>query len=412
MRVLGMISGTSHDGIDVAVVDFRLEDGVLRGVIEHTGSTPYAPALRERLVRMLPPARFDMADVCALDTLIGQAFAEAAAAAVGDAGGADLVCSHGQTVFHWVDGGQVLGTLQLGQPAWIAERTGLPVVADVRTRDVAAGGQGAPLVAMMDALLLAGRPGRPAALNLGGIANLTVPLPAGALAFDTGPANALIDAAAVRATGGRLAYDEGGRLAAAGRVDETLLARLLAEPYFDLAPPKTTGKELFNAAYLDQALAAGPEPAHEDVVATVTALTARTVAAQVHRHGVDEVIAAGGGCANPALMALLRQELRGVRLSTSDALGVPADAKEAIAFAMLGWQTAHGLPTNVPSATGAAGGRILGAIVPGTGPLRLPEPLPEPLRTPPTALRLEQPVRRPAETGESEGGSPAAYPRV
>jgi anhydro-N-acetylmuramic acid kinase len=380
MRVLGMISGTSHDGIDVAVVDFALSGGVLHGRVGYTASTPYPASLRERLMRTLPPAPLTFAEACALDTLIGQVFAEVAVDAVERGGPVDLICSHGQTVYHWVEGRVVLGTLQLGQPAWIAERVGVPVVADVRIRDIVAGGQGAPLVSLMDTMLLAGLSGRPAGLNLGGIANMTVlrPLttPDGApLAFDTGPANALIDAAAIRATDGRLSYDAEGALAATGTVHSGLLDDLLDEPYYRLAAPKSTGKELFNADYLDRALARFPDVSDIDVLATVTALTARTVADEVRRHGVDTLVASGGGCDNPTLMAMLASELPGVRLTTTAEFGAPTDTKEAIAFALLGWHTAHGLPGTVPSATGASAGRILGAIVPGAGALRLPEPV-------------------------------------
>ncbi|HEX6498714.1 MAG TPA: anhydro-N-acetylmuramic acid kinase [Micromonosporaceae bacterium] len=374
-----MISGTSHDGVDVAVVDFAVTGDTLHGGVRYAASTPYPDELRERLMRALPPAEVTLAEVCALDTLIGQAFADAACAALDRSGGADLVCSHGQTVYHWVDAGRVLGTLQIGQPAWIAERTGLPVVADLRSRDVAAGGQGAPLVAVLDLMLLAGLPGRAAALNLGGIANITVPRPPGGgapVAYDTGPANALIDAAAIRASGGRLRFDVDGRLAAAGRVDDDLLDDLLADPYYALPAPKTTGKELFHAGYLDRVLARHPGLPDEDVVATVTALTAAAVAAEVRRYQVDTLIASGGGCANPTLMAMLARRLDGVRIGTADTLGVRPDAKEAVAFALLGWLTAHGLAGDVPSCTGSAGGRVLGAIVPGREPLRLPEPRP------------------------------------
>ncbi|GHJ42731.1 anhydro-N-acetylmuramic acid kinase [Catellatospora sp. TT07R-123] len=387
MKVMGMMSGTSHDGIDVAVVDFTPHGDRLHGRLVHTDCTPYPQELRERLAAALPPAELPFAEMCALDTGIGQAFADAAASAVARAGQVDLVCSHGQTVYHWVDGGRVLGTLQLGQPAWIAERLGTPVVADLRIRDVTAGGQGAPLVSLMDTLLLADLPGRPAALNLGGIANLTVLRPPGGtgpLAFDTGPANALIDAAALRVTGGRLAYDADGLLAAAGTVHPGLLDLLCAEPYYALPAPKTTGKELFHAAYLERVLAACPGVADADVMATVTALTAVTVADQVRGHGVDTLVASGGGCANPTLTAMLADRLPGVRITSSDAYGAPSGAKEAIAFALLGWYTMHGLPGTVPSATGAAAGRVLGAIVPGRGPLRLPDPLP----AAPTVLRL------------------------
>lgn len=385
MRVLGMISGTSHDGIDAALVEFDLREGVLHGTVLHTATTPYEADLRDHLLRTLPPAELQFADVCRLDTLIGQAFAEVAAAAIARGGPVDLICSHGQTVYHWVEGQRALGTLQLGQPAWIAERTGVPVVADLRIRDITAGGQGAPLVSQMDTLLLADLPGNPAALNLGGIANMTVLRgPRGPFAYDIGPANALIDAAVMSSGGGTLGYDEDGRLAAAGRVDAGLLAELLREPYYALPAPKTTGKELFNAAYLQAALARRSGLRTEDVIATVTALTAETVAAEVRRHGVDALVVSGGGCANPTLMAMLRERLPGVTVRASTEFGAPTDAKEAIAFALIGWHTAHGLPSVVPGCTGARAARILGAIVPGAGPLRLPAPL----ASSPRALRF------------------------
>ncbi|NRQ32242.1 anhydro-N-acetylmuramic acid kinase [Nonomuraea sp. NN258] len=358
MRVLGLISGTSHDGIDSAVVDWSLDGGVLTGRLEHAGERPYEPGLRARIAAALPPGRVDLGEVCALDTLIGQAFAEAALAAPE----ADLICSHGQTLFHWVEDGQVRGTLQLGQPAWIAERTGVPVVSDVRARDVAAGGQGAPLVSYLDLLLMAGLPGRTGALNLGGIANLTVREPA--LAYDTGPACALIDAAAPP-------YDEDGALGAAGTVNESLLRELLAEPYYAMKPPKSTGKELFTPGYVTADL---PQA---DLVATLTALTAETVAAEVRGHGLDTVIVSGGGSRNPTLMGMLRARASQAHFRTSDELGVPSDAKEAIAFSLFGWLTAHGLPATVPACTGASGARVLGTVTPGSGPLTLPEPLAE-----------------------------------
>ncbi|MHA6617843.1 anhydro-N-acetylmuramic acid kinase [Pseudonocardia sp. DLS-67] len=372
MKVLGLISGTSHDGIDAAVVDFATEGDGLHGHVTATASTPYDPALRARLRAALPPAATTLAEVCALDTLIGQAFAAAAAAAPP----VDAVCSHGQTVFHWVEGTRALGTLQIGQPAWIAERLGVPVVADVRIRDITAGGQGAPLVSYLDTLLLAGLPGRPAALNLGGIANVTVP---GRLAWDTGPANALIDAAVLRTGAHPAGFDVDGALAARGRVDDDLLAELLTEPYYRLPPPKTTGKELFHDGYLDPFL--GRETT--DLIATLTALTARTVADAVRGAEVDTLVVSGGGAANPTLMRMLGAELPGVRLVPSAELGAPGDAKEAIAFALIGWQTLHGVPATLPACTGASAARILGTITPGARPLRLPEPA-----TAPKALRL------------------------
>ncbi|WP_262702327.1 MULTISPECIES: anhydro-N-acetylmuramic acid kinase [Streptomyces] len=377
MRVIGLMSGTSHDAVDAAAADLVLDGDTV--VLAPLGlvSEAYPEALRSALSAALPPAATTMRDVCVLDTRIGQAFAALAVRADRELcqGRTDLIGSHGQTVYHWAEGGRVHGTLQLGQPAWIAEATGCPVVSDLRTRDVAAGGQGAPLVSLVDVLWLRGRPGVCAALNLGGIANITVVSGAGEpLAFDTGPANALIDAAVGDLTGGRLDHDADGALAARGSVHEPLLERLLAEPYYALPAPKTTGKELFHASYLRAALAAtGPVP-DDDLVATVTELTARTVADAVRSVHATEVIASGGGTRNPTLMGALRRELGPIALRTSDDLGLPAAAKEAYAFAVLAFLTAHGLAGTVPSCTGARRASVLGSITPGRRGLGLPAP--------------------------------------
>ncbi|MFE2518641.1 anhydro-N-acetylmuramic acid kinase [Streptomyces mirabilis] len=371
MRVIGLMSGTSYDAIDAAAAELTLEgeDLTLRplGMVGEA----YDDALREALAAALPPAATTLAEVCRLDTLIGQAFAAAAVRADRElcGGGAELVASHGQTVYHWVEDGRAHGTLQLGQPAWIAEATGLPVVADFRPRDIAAGGQGAPLVSLVDLLWLRGRAGTPVALNLGGIANLTAP---NGTAFDSGPGCALVDVAVRGLTGGRLHYDVDGALAARGTVHEPLLDRLLAEPYYALPAPKTTGKELFHLGHLRDALTGFGTLTAEDVIATLTRLTARTVADAVRSVGATEVIASGGGTRNPALMAMLDAELPGVPVRTSDALGLPAAAKEAYAFAVLGFLTLHGLTGTDPVSTGARHPSVLGSITPGRGGLRLP----------------------------------------
>ncbi|WP_413318980.1 anhydro-N-acetylmuramic acid kinase [Agrococcus sp. 1P02AA] len=385
MRILGLISGTSHDGIDAAVVDFTGAGSALEARVLHADSTPYAPRLRERLLAALPPQPCDLAEVARLDTHIGHAFADAAVAAIEAAGAVDLIVSHGQTVFHWAEGASVLGTLQIGQPAWIAERTGAPVLADVRARDVAAGGQGAPLASTLDALLLAGRPGRPAALNLGGISNATVVDADGpTLAWDIGPANALMDAVVVARDAHPRGYDEDGALAAAGSVDEALLERLLRDPYYALRPPKSTGKELFHLDYLQRAIVAhGAAIGTEDLLATLAALTVRTVAEALTGAGATEVFVSGGGARNPVLLRGLADAMEGVPVRTTEALGVGADEKEAVLMAMLGWLSWHGVPATVPSATGAQGARILGALTPGSGPLRMPEP-----RHAPSAVRF------------------------
>ncbi|MFV8132651.1 anhydro-N-acetylmuramic acid kinase [Streptomyces syringium] len=388
MRVIGLMSGTSYDAVDAAAADLRIEGDTLH--LEPLGmiGQRYGERLRAEIAAALPPAHTTLETVCRLDTRIGQAFAEAADRAVREVcgGRADLVASHGQTVFHWTENGRVHGTLQIGRPAWIAERTGLPVVSDFRSADVAAGGQGAPLVGMVDAMWLRDRPGCPVALNLGGIANITVSGGArAAYAYDTGPGNALIDAAARYLTHGRCALDEHGAMAARGRVCRPLLDRLLDEPYYARPAPKTTGKELFHLPYLLTA-AAGMEPLDaDDILATVTALTAHTVAAAVRDCGGTEVVASGGGTRNPTLMGMLRSELTGVPVHTSDEWGVPAGAKEAYAFAVLGFLTAHGLAGTLPACTGARHASVLGSITPGAGPLRLPPPV---AGGPPVRLRV------------------------
>ncbi|WP_236794105.1 anhydro-N-acetylmuramic acid kinase [Amycolatopsis sp. GM8] len=366
-RVAGLLSGTSVDGIDVAVADLRLDGEEI--VLTPLGAldVPYPGDLRGDLLAALPPAATTAAQLTKLDTRVGQAFADAAAQAIDRFGPADLVASLGQTVYHWVDGGQARGTLQLGQPAWIAERTGLPVVADLRARDVAAGGHGAPLAGTLDRLWLRGlaeSAGQAAvALNIGGIANITVVQPDGeAIAYDTGPGNALLDLAARRAG---LAYDVDGTLAAQGKVDHQLLTRLLAEPYYAAAPPKSTGKELFHTHYLD-----GIDLELTDLLATLTELTARTIADACGN--TRTVVVSGGGVQNPALMRALARNLPGTRLVTSDELGLPRAAKEAYLTALLGWLTWHGLPAN--GLTGARGPRLLGSITPGRTPLTLPPP--------------------------------------
>ncbi|MFJ8910003.1 anhydro-N-acetylmuramic acid kinase [Amycolatopsis sp. NPDC102389] len=377
VRVIGLISGTSIDGIDVAAAELRADGDTV--VLSPLGQleVPYPETLREALLAALPPNPCDAEQLTKLDTLVARAFAEAAARGVDElAGGeADLVASLGQTVFHWVEDGTARGTLQLGNPAWIAERTGLPVVADLRVRDVAAGGHGAPLASTLDALWLREMAalGPVAALNIGGIANITVvPADGAVLAYDTGPGNALMDIAAHRVTGRRADID--GALALRGAVRPDLLAKLLLDPYYAAAPPKSTGKELFHGAYLDAALDGLPPVGAEDLLATLTELTAVTIAAECRRHDIATLIVSGGGADNPALMAALARNLPGTALKTSDDHGLPRAGKEAYLTILLGWLTWSGVPGNLPSATGARGHRLLGSITPGAGPLRLPAP--------------------------------------
>lgn len=369
MKVAGLISGTSHDGIDVAIVDFTLDGDVLIGDLLATSETPYSPGLRSRIVGALPPAATTMEEVCQLETLIGQEFAAAAAVLAGEVGGVDYACTHGQTLFHWVEEGETRSTLQVGHPAWLAEALGCPVVSGVRMADVAAGGSGAPLVPILDQLLFSGQEARIGLLNLGGISNVTI---LGAaqdpVAYDIGPANALIDAVVAERGLHPAVYDEGGRIASSGRVDERLLADLLAEEYYGLPAPKSTGKELFHLDYVRQRTGrVSPGITDQDLVATLTELTVRTVVNDLAPRHLERLAVSGGGSHNPVIMSGLAAGLPHVRVGSTDELGVPVDAKEAIAFALIGWLTAHSLPGNVPSITGASGPRILGTVTPGPG---------------------------------------------
>ncbi|WP_436501405.1 anhydro-N-acetylmuramic acid kinase [Actinokineospora sp. HUAS TT18] len=362
-RVVGVISGTSMDGVDIAVADLTLDGDTVDLVPLSHHSVPYPDDLRADLLAALPPGDCTAERLCRLDTGVGQTFGAAAAAA----GPADLVASLGQTLFHWVDGGTCRGTLQLGQPAWIAEATGLPVVSDLRARDVAGGGHGAPLAGILDRMLM---PDGTAALNLGGIANVTID----GVAFDTGPGNALLDAAARDRLG--TDQDTDGATAAQGTVRPDLLAILLADPYYAAPKPKSTGKEQFNGDYLAAALARVPRVADADLLATLVALTAQTVADACR--GVTRVLASGGGARNPALMAALAADLAPATLGTTEDLGLPVDGKEAYLAAVLGFLTWHGVP--VDPRTGGNGPRVLGSITPGRASLSLPEPHTGPVR--------------------------------
>jgi anhydro-N-acetylmuramic acid kinase len=378
MTVVGMISGTSYDAIDAAVADLSLDgDTVLlrpRGL--HSAAIP--DALRARIAACLPPGATTIEEVCRLDTELGQLFGRVAVDAIASLapGGADLVVSHGQTFFHWVQDDRALGTLQLGAAAWIAEATQAMVVSDLRSRDVARGGHGAPLASTLDALLLLEDAAvRRGSLNLGGIANITVRDHTGAIiAYDIGPASALMDVAVAELTGGRERMDTDGARAARGTVDPDALARLLDDDYYRLAPPKSTGKELFNAAYLRQRLGDGA-PRDDDLLATLTELTARLVADAVAAHGVAELVVAGGGVRNPVLMDRIAALCAPATIRALEDFGLPAQAKEAYLFALLGYLAAHGLEGTIPSATGARSGSILGSLTPGAEPITLPAPV-------------------------------------
>jgi len=367
LRVVGLLSGTSCDGVDAAVVEVERTERVRVRTLA-TWSRPYREGEREALLRVASP-QAGVEDVCRLNFELGEKLAEAVLEVLARAGlgpdGVDLVASHGHTAWH------VAGhsTLQLGEAAVIAERTGLPLVSNFRAREVAAGGQGAPLVAYVDWLLFSHPKRNRVLLNLGGIGNVTW-VPAGGgpeevVAFDTGPGNMVIDAV-VGLLSGR-PYDEGGKMAAAGTPHRGLLRELLEHPYFAQRPPKSTGREAFGRRYAEALIARGRElgVCDADLVATATYLTARSVAEAFRFLGpVEEVLASGGGVHNGTLMGWIRGHLAGVPVGTTGEEGVDPDFKEAIAFAVLGALTAWGLPGNLPSATGARRSVILGDITP------------------------------------------------
>lgn len=371
---VGLMSGTSLDGIDVAVVRFEGEEA--RPVVAETlafETRPHDAAFRVRLRAAIRGGGSE--ELCALDFELGRRFGDAAADTL-DATGVDpaevrAVGSHGQTIWHRPPGPDGPGaTLQLGQPAVIAERTGVPVVSDFRARDVAAGGHGAPLTAYTDLLLYAEEEMSRTIQNLGGMANVTA-LPArgsGArpVAFDTGPGVALLDAAVERLTDGRLRFDEGGELAAAGSVSEVALAEWLDDPFFALEPPRSTGRERFGEARLSAWLARHADLSAADLVATLTELTARSIAEAYGwiEFPLDEVVLCGGGARNPALRRRIAERLRPVPVRGSEELGWDPDAREAVAFALLARLHELGLPANAPWATGAEGPRRLGTRTP------------------------------------------------
>ena len=357
---LGLISGTSADGIDAALVRFTPKLEVIAA-----GTSPYPDDLRARIVAL---ARNDAAitldELGHLDAEIGACFADAALALLREANVAPhaitALGSHGQTVCHRPSGPHPF-TLQLGDPNVIAERTGIVTIADFRRADVAAGGQGAPLLPALHAAVLADSAIPRAILNLGGIANLTLLVPGKpVLGFDTGPANCLMDAWSLRVRG--MSRDEGGAWARSGHANPMLLQHLLDEAYFALPPPKSTGREYFNLDWLDARLPDNLAP--EDVQATLLQLSARSIASALRGDapGIREVYACGGGVHNGVLMDALRAGLPGVRIETTSALGIDPDFVEAIGFAWLARARLENLPGNLPSVTGAQGPRLLGGI--------------------------------------------------
>jgi len=368
--VIGLQSGTSADGTDAALCAIAGHGEATHLQMRAFVTTPFPRALQERIFRV---SEADATALCDLDVLLGEAFAEAAHAVCATAGVAmsdvDLIGSHGQTAVHHPRSAGALGaTLQIGEAALIAERTGRPVVSDFRVRDVAAGGEGAPLVPLIDHLLFHPRtPGRRRALqNIGGIANVTLvgATLAELVAFDTGPGNMPLDSVARAASEGAEPYDRDGRRAARGAVDTALLAELHRHPYLSQPRPKSTGRETFGKDFVYPLLARFDRRL-DDLLATLTRFVAEAIA-RAYREALpampDEVYVSGGGALNPTLMRHLAEALAPIPVASSGTLGIDPQAKEAIAFAVLANQTLFGAPGNVPAVTGATGARVLGKI--------------------------------------------------
>jgi anhydro-N-acetylmuramic acid kinase len=383
MKVVGLMSGTSGDGVDAALVEIHRRRSGLRIEMIAFHPLPYPRSLQQRI--LTASVSGTVSELCHLNVLLGEWFANAALGVIRAAGlhprDIDLVGSHGQTVHHLPHGvkdagvGAVRSTFQIAEPAVIAERTGITTVADFRPRDMAAGGQGAPLTPAVHALIF--RHPRRARLivNLGGISNVTY-LPRGSgyeglVAFDTGPANMVLDGLMAWSTKGRMAMDREGRTAIRGRVDGRLLAKLLAHPYLSQAPPKSTGREVFGAKMIDElvALQQAQQLAVEDLMATCSRWTAEAVGTVRRwiRGGIDEVIVGGGGVRNRAIMHHLGDVFAPVPVAPYESYGWDSKALEAVAFAVLAYQTATEQWGNVPSVTGAAHPSLLGCIVP-SGP--------------------------------------------
>jgi len=357
------MSGTSLDGVDAVIGDFAPSSGKPCALVA-AAHVPFAGDLAGELSALQRSGPDELARAMRAANALADAYADAIHAALAEAGvaAADIAAAgvHGQTLRHRPDEG---ATLQLNNPARVAEKAGITVVADFRSRDVAAGGEGAPLVPAFHAALFGGSAHR-AVVNIGGIANVTdLPEHGAVRGFDTGPGNVLLDLWHARHRGSR--YDRGGEWAKSGDVDETLLAALLAEPYFARKPPKSTGRDLFEPSWLTAKLGNRVlDPA--DVQATLVALTARTIAdaIQTHCDGAGEVLVCGGGANNAALMSALAALLAPRRVTTTATLGLAVEHVEALAFAWLARECLAGRPGNLPAVTGARGPRVLGAIYP------------------------------------------------
>ena len=381
---LGLMSGTSVDGIDVALVRVApsITANAAHARLENFVTVPFPAAVRAEVLRIAEGAPISPGEISQLNFRLGRIFADAALRACRkfrvSPRRLSVIGSHGQTIFHQGRPSRFLGqpvasTLQIGEPSVIAAITGVTTVGDFRPADMAVGGQGAPLVPFADYLLYRdARRGR-AILNIGGIANVTIipkeASPREVIAFDTGPGNMVIDALVRHFTSGRRIYDAESQMASRGQLLPALLDGLLAAPYFRQTPPKSAGREQYGKAYVEKILAWGRRHGArpEDLVRTATMLTALSIADALHRWvrrrtAISQLIVSGGGARNPLILAQLSAALGGVEVTTTEALGLPGDAKEAFIFALLADETLHRRPSNLPSATGARRPAILGKI--------------------------------------------------
>ncbi len=382
MLVLGMMSGTSADGIDVALAEVSGAPPRLRTQLVAHASRRMPDVLRKEVLRIAEGAACTSAEISQLNFRLGMAFADAAIAACKEFRVAlsriKVIGSHGQTIFHQGRPVSFLGrstasTLQIGEPAVIAAETGIPAIGDFRVADMAVGGQGAPLVPYADYLLYRDEQIGRVSLNLGGIGNLTV-LPAGAsprqvVAFDSGPGNMLMDALVWHFTKKKQRFDRGARLARQGATNPKVLKELLRDPYLRLGPPKSTGREYYGRAYFQELLRMGKKfgAAPNDLIRTTTEFTVASVVDALKRFvlrktKIQQLIVSGGGAKNPLIMAQLTAALAPVEVIASSKLGVPEEAKEAYAFALLAYETWHRRPGNLPSATGAERAVVLGKV--------------------------------------------------
>jgi anhydro-N-acetylmuramic acid kinase len=410
MKIIGLMSGTSHDGVDAALVEIIQVRGQGSGVgTRESGSNNkdsrgqvfkgssilkpleplnprilesypievrlishvhinYPKSLREEISRAFDG---DTERICRLNFTLGEIFAEAALSLLRSSdikpNDVDAIASHGQTIYHIPPSGRKMGsTLQIGEASIIAERTGILTISDFRTRDMAAGGHGAPLVPLADYLLFRKEGQTRAILNIGGIANATIVKEgiSDTIAFDIGPGNSLIDEAAKIYSAGRSSFDKKGSMAKSGKPDSNLLDKLLSHPFFKKRPPKSTGREVFGTAFLRKVLKRNTKLTRQDMLSTLTYLTAISIYNAITPFQPDEVIVTGGGTKNLFLMSLIKGKFgeRGIVVNNISVYGIPPEAKEAISFAILGYQTLMGNPGNLPNATGAKHSVVLGKI--------------------------------------------------